>query len=172
MSTPLKRTRIVNDPADLVPILQSLGSKNHKQVFDLLLSGWKSEEELQKLMGSEAHRSLEVLRRGGLLESKWRMPQPGTTPDKEYHSSYSAIRANFQCSLEDIADIVMILFMDDEGARHMADQVVKEIESGKKSIAPLCRSLGVNPTFLKGLAHRTSRFMVKGNRVDVLNEEE
>ncbi|MEI7828074.1 MAG: ArsR family transcriptional regulator, partial [Euryarchaeota archaeon] len=38
------RTRIVNDPADLVPLLQVFKSDSHKRVFSSLLNGWRTED--------------------------------------------------------------------------------------------------------------------------------
>ncbi len=164
-----KRTRIVNDPSDLVPILQSFGSQRHRKLFELLATGWKSEGELEKTAGPEFKRSLEVLRRGGLLESKWRPPESGRTPDREYHSSYTTIRANFQCSLEDVADLVQVMLLREEEVEQMAAKVLGEIREGPKSLSTVCQSLKMNPTFLKGLAHRSSRFVIKGHRVEPLN---
>ncbi|MEM3085729.1 MAG: ArsR family transcriptional regulator [Halobacteria archaeon] len=167
-----RRTRIVNDPSDLVPLLQSFGSQRHRKLFELLASGWKSEEELEKTAGPEFKRSLEVLRRGGLLESKWRPPENGRTPDREYHSSYATIRANFQCSLEDVADLVQVMLLREEEVEQMAAKVLGEIKEGPKSLSTVCRDLGMNPTFIKGLAHRSSRFVIKGHRVEPLNHHD
>jgi predicted DNA-binding ArsR family transcriptional regulator len=166
-----KRVRVVNDPADLIPILESFGSSSHRKVFDILSSSWKSEEELRQLVGSnDIKESLDILQKGGLLETKWRMPEPGKTPDKEYHSSYSSVRANFQCSLADLGDVVMIMFMDSREVQKIANRISKEIESGNHSLGGLSRALGLNPTFIKGIAHRTSRFVVKGQRVELLKK--
>lgn len=167
-----KRTRIVNDPSDLVPLLQSFGSQRHRKLFELLAGGWKSEEELEKTAGPEFKRSLDVLRRGGLLESKWRPPETGKTPDREYHSSYTTIRANFQCSLDDVADLVQVLLLRDEEVEQTATRVLNEIKDGPKSLSTVCRDLSMNPTFVKGLAHRSSRFVIKGHRVEPLNHHE
>lgn len=166
-----KRTRIVNDPADLVPILQSFASEPHRKVFTALAGDWKSEDELKKSVGDNVQKSLQMLRRGGLLESKWRMPEPGKTPDKEYRSSYSAVLANFQCSLDDLGDVVKVMFMTDKELEKIANAAIKEIKAGKKSLNNLCKSLGVSPTFLKGVAHITSRFVVKGQRVDLVEDK-
>lgn len=166
-----KRTRIINDPSDLVPILQSFGSQRHRKLFELLAGGWKSEEELEKIAGPDFKRSLEVLRRSGLLESKWRPPEDGKAPDREYHSSYATIRANFQCSLEDIADLVQVMLLRDEEVEQLAGKVLEEIGEGPKSLSTLCRDLRMNPTFIKGLAHRSSRFVIKGHRVEPLPNE-
>src|SRR5665811_749253 len=91
------RTRIVNDPADLVPLLQVFKSDSHKRVFSSLLNGWKTENELEEILQEDIYNSLEILKKIGLIESKWRMPEPGHTPQIEYHTCYSKLRADFQC---------------------------------------------------------------------------
>jgi predicted DNA-binding ArsR family transcriptional regulator len=90
-----KRTRIINDPSDLVPLLQAFGSNVHKKIFDELSRDWHTERELTLLVGDEAsvHRSVALLRKSGLVETKWRVPEPGASPEKEYHSTYSRIQA-------------------------------------------------------------------------------
>ena len=77
-----KRTRIINDPSDLVPLLQAFGSNVHKKIFDELSRDWHTERELTLLVGDEAsvHRSVALLRKSGLIETKWRVPEPGLSP--------------------------------------------------------------------------------------------
>ena len=78
-----KRTRIINDPSDLVPLLGTFGSKTHKKVFDNLLVDWLTENELKDKLNLEVEESIKILKKCGLIESKWRMPEPGKTPKKE-----------------------------------------------------------------------------------------
>src|SRR5660398_197762 len=49
------RTRIVNDPADLVPLLQVFKSDSHKRVFSSLLNGWKTENELGEILQEDTY---------------------------------------------------------------------------------------------------------------------
>ena len=60
-----KRTRIINDPSDLVPLLQAFGSEVRKKVFDELCKGWHTERELVEAVGdkSTVHRSVSLLQR-------------------------------------------------------------------------------------------------------------
>ena len=77
-----KRTRIINDPSDLVPLLRTFGSDTHKKVFDILLADWYTEDELEKQLSIEVDESLNILKKCGLVESKWRMPEPGNNLKK------------------------------------------------------------------------------------------
>lgn len=165
-----KRTRIVNDPADLVPLLQVFGTEKHKKVLDELSMKWWTEKDLKESLGYDAYESLEILRKAGLLENNWRMPKPGQTPDREFRSSYSRLIANFQCSFEDLGDMIMIAFMDDNEVKKIADVIEAEISSGKRSMSNLCRTLDLSPTFLRGIAHRSKTIVVKGQRVELIDE--
>ena len=65
------RTRIINDPSYLVPLLRTFGSRTHKKVFDLLLTEWMTQEELDAAVGAETLNSLINLKKAGLLEEKY-----------------------------------------------------------------------------------------------------
>ena len=85
-----KRTRIINDPSYLVPLLRTFGSRTHKKIFDALSNKWMTRTEIDEFMGTDSSKSLHILKKAGLLESQWRVPEAGQKPSKEYHSSYSA----------------------------------------------------------------------------------
>ncbi len=165
-----KRIRIVNDPADLVPLLQTFGSKKHKKVFDELTKGWRTEQELRKNLGIDPKRSLEILKKGGLVESQWRMPEPGKTPDKEHHASFSKLRANFQCDLDELATLISIALSGDEEFKEYVERLEKEVSKGNASLANLCRVLEKEPAFVKGVAKRSKRIVVKGMRFEIAEE--
>ncbi len=165
-----KRTRIVNDPADLVPLLQVFGTEKHKKVLDELSVKWSTENDLNEALGYDSKESLEILKRAGLLENNWKMPNPGETPDKEYHSSYSRVITNFQCSFQDLGDMIMIAFMNENEIKKIADVIVDEISNGKRSMSNLCRTLDLSPTFLRGIAHKSQCIVVKGQRIELLKE--
>ncbi|MDD1726068.1 MAG: ArsR family transcriptional regulator, partial [Euryarchaeota archaeon] len=135
------RTRIVNDPADLVPLLQVFKSDSHKRVFSSLLNGWRTENELEEMLQEDIYNSLEMLKKIGLIESKWRMPEPGHTPQIEYHTCYSKLRADFQCSISDMSDLIRIAITDDEALRNVADAMECEVKNGNCSVQNLSRTL-------------------------------
>jgi predicted DNA-binding ArsR family transcriptional regulator len=130
-----KRTRIINDPSDLVPLLQAFGSEVHKTAFDELNKGWRTERELADLIGDKnsVHRSIGLLRKSGLVETKWKMPEPGESPEKEYHSTYSRIQASFGASMEDLSEIIRLTFMSEEELRDVTDKILKIVTQGDTS---------------------------------------
>jgi predicted DNA-binding ArsR family transcriptional regulator len=167
-----KRTRIINEPSDLVPLLRAFGSDSHKKIFDSLQKDWKTEEEIEKEVGFEAKESLELLKKSGLVESKWRMPGVGKKPEKEFHSSYSRVHLNFQCSVEDISDLIMITFRSDSEIRTYVDMIEKEVVNGNQSMNGLQRVVDKSIMFIRGVARRSSILAVKGQRIELAGENE
>ena len=161
-----KRTRIINDPSDLVPLLRTFGSRTHKKVFDSLLVDWSTEQELKEKLDMDISDSLKILKMCGLIESKWRMPEPGKTPEKEYHTSYSKMQVNFQCSVEDLSDLLMITFSRDDDLDKMIEQIKSEVVNGNQSMTGLSRVIGASPLYLKGIARRSDNLAVKGQRIE------
>ncbi|MDP2767717.1 MAG: ArsR family transcriptional regulator [Candidatus Methanoperedens sp.] len=167
-----KRTRIINEPSDIVPLLRAFGSDNHKKVFDCLQNGWKTEEDIEKDVGFKPRKSLDILKKSGFVESKWRMPQPGKTPEKEYHSSYSRVQVNFQCSVEDLSDMIMVTFKSDSELRGYIDMIEKEVKSGNQSMNGLQRVIDKSIMFIRAVARRSNILSVKGQRIEMLGEAE
>jgi len=168
-----KRTRIINDPSDLVPMLQAFGSMAHKRVFDELSREWRTEQELAKMLGDEGsvRRSIALLRKSGLIETKWRAPSPGGFPEKEYHSTYSRIQANFGAAMEDVSELIHLTFMSEEELRDASEKLYKEVTGGNTSLSNLSRELGLSQTFIRGLAKRSEKIIVRGQRIEPYEEE-
>lgn len=167
-----KRTRIVNEPSDIVPLLRAFGSENHKKVFDCLQKDWKNEAEIEAEAGFKVNESLDLLKKSGLVESKWRMPEAGKTPEKEYHSSYSRVHLNFQCSVEDLSDLIMITFKSDSEIKNYVDTIEKEVVEGNQSMNGLQRVVDKSIMFIRGVARRSSILAVKGQRIELAAEIE
>ncbi|HOT07571.1 MAG: ArsR transcriptional regulator [Methanosaeta sp. PtaB.Bin039] len=164
-----KRTRIINDPSDLVPLLQAFGSEVHKKVFDELCKDWRTEAELAELIGDDqmVSRSVDMLRKSGLVETKWRVPQPGQSPEKEYHSTYSRVQANFWATMEDLSELIRLTFMSEEDLRGITASLRKQVEAGNTSLSNLSRELGLSQVFIRGVAKRAHGLNVRGQRVEL-----
>ncbi|MDD1741728.1 MAG: ArsR family transcriptional regulator [Methanotrichaceae archaeon] len=168
-----KRTRIINDPSDLVPLLQAFGSIAHKKVFDELSKNWRTERELTQMLGDEGgvRRSISLLRKSGLIETKWRAPDSGNYPEKEYHSTYSRIQANFGAAMEDVSELIRLTFMSEDELRDVSERLYKEVNGGNTSLSNLSREMGLSQTFIRGLAKRSERINVRGQRIEPYEED-
>ncbi|WP_209690206.1 ArsR family transcriptional regulator [Methanomicrobium sp. W14] len=155
--------RIVNDPLDLVPLLITFNDSDFKQMYVLLSKNWMTEKELSEGYDeSKVKDCLAILKKGNLVEEQWRMPKPGEKPSKEYKTTYSKFRANFQCTMEDLGDIINISISADESLRNLVDEVEKDVRAGNTSVNDLARKYEVSPVLIKGLAKRLPILDVKG----------
>ena len=168
-----KRTRIINDPSDLVPLLQAFGSDVHKKVFDELSQEWRTEKELVGILGDDAsvHRSVALLRKSGLVETKWRVPEPGASPEKEYHSTYSRVQASFGATMEDLSELISLTFMSEEELRAVTEKLQKMVVGGNNSLSNLSRELGLSQIFIRGVAKRADGLAVRGQRIEPYVED-
>ncbi|MHC1636335.1 MAG: ArsR family transcriptional regulator [Candidatus Methanospirareceae archaeon] len=166
----MRRARLINDPVDMVPLLRVFCDEKNKRIFEELVSGWKTEKELEEDVGGEVRDALMLLEESNLLECSWRMPKPGEKPEKEYHTSYTKIIANFQCSLKDLGDLLRVVLMEEEKFKEVEEPLIEAISSNKSvnSISTLSKHLNLSPVFLKAIIKRSSRLCIKGQRIELL----
>lgn len=161
--------RIVNDPVEMIPLLVCFNNTMYKEIFERLNRNWLTEEELTAQWDpATVSDCLAILKKGNLIEEQWRMPSPGQKPAREYRTTYSRFRANFQCNMHDLADLLHIAISTDECLRMVVEQIEQEIQSGNTSINDLSRKFGVSPVFVRGLAKRIPHFDVKGQGMVLL----
>ncbi len=155
--------RIVNDPVELVPLLMTFNDPSFKKVYELLNKSWLTEAEIRSHIDDDSVTlCLQVLKKGNLVEEQWRMPKPGAKPEKEFRATYTKFRANFQCNLQDLSDILYIALSNDENLRETVEQIEEELTRGNSSINDLSRKFGVSSVFIKGLAKLITHMDVKG----------
>lgn len=165
--------RIVNDPVEIVPLLVTFNKAEFKKIYDLLNKNWHTEEELCSEVGSDCvAECITILKKGNLVEEKWRMPKPGEKPSKEFKTTYGKFRANFQCSMADLGDLLYLSMANDEGLRVLVDGIEAEVRGGNGSINDLARKFNVSPVFIKGLAKRIPQMDVRGQGLVLLEGPE
>jgi len=141
-----------------------------KGVYELLNKSWLTEEEIRAQVGEDnVALCLQILKKGNLVEEQWRMPKPGSKPEKEFRATYNKFRANFQCNLSDLSDILYISLSNDENLREVVEQIEGELTRGNSSINDLSRKFNVSPVFVKGLAKRITHMDVKGQGLVLLD---
>jgi len=141
-----------------------------KKVYELLNKSWLTEDEIQAQVGDDSvSMCLQLLKKGNLVEEQWRMPKPGAKPEKEFRATYNKFRANFQCNLSDLSDIIYISLSNDESLRDVVVRIEDELGRGNSSINDLSRKIGVSSVFIKGLAKRIPHMDVKGQGLVLLD---
>ncbi len=164
--------RIVNDPLELVPLIITFNNRDFKKVYDMLTKSWLTEEELcAEVDGANVSECLAILNKGNLIEEQWRMPKPGESPKKEFKTTYSKFRANFQCSMADLSDILHISVSTDEVLRRLGDDLEKDVRMGNTSYNDIARKFNVTPVFVKGLAKRMPHLDVKGQGLVLIEKQ-
>ena len=162
--------RIVNDPVELVPLLMTFNDPAFKKVYELLNKSWMTEEEIRAHIDEETvPLCIQILKKGNLVEEQWRMPKPGKKPEREFRATYNKFRANFQCNLSDLSDILYLSLSNDEKLRETVGKIEEELREGNSSINDLSRKIGVSPIFVKGLAKRITHMDVKGQGLVLLD---
>lgn len=166
------RTRIINDPTYLVPLLRSFGSKTDKKVFNLLLDKWMTVEEIDHILGVSTINSISSLKKSGLLESQWRVPEPGEKPVKEYRTSYSNVQVNFYCSFEDLSDIIVLALRTDEEIKKELELLERLVDSGMTSMSKLTRELKLTSSYICAISRRSDKLSVMGQRLKIIDNSE
>ena len=160
---------IVNDPLDLVPLLITFNDSDFKNVYTLLSKNCMTETELSESTAADKVKEcLAILKKGNLVEEQWRMPKPGEKPVIEYKTTYSKFRANFQCTMDDLGDLINVSISTDDALRSLVDDIEKDVKAGNSSVNDLARKYGVSPVFIKGLAKRLPVLDVKGQGLVVV----
>lgn len=154
----------------MIPLLVCFNNSRYKEIYDHLNKNWRTEDELNAHWESACvTECLSILKKGNLIEEQWRMPDPGQKPTKEFRTTYSKFRANFQCNMSDLGDIIHIAISTDEGLRTVVEQIELEIRNGNSSINDIARKYGVSQIFVKGLAKRIPTLDVKGQGMVLLD---
>ncbi len=158
------RTKIINDPADLVPLLYAFANDKHTEIFKKLRNGQLTEQKLKKEFDEEALHGLELLKSIGLVKSDWTMGQDG--PVKEYTSSYSKFRANFECNLEDIVEILRLSMSEEDRLLGNGEKetFLKACEQ-EKTISEISKETGIKEVLVRAVAKRSNNVFIKGNKV-------
>jgi predicted DNA-binding ArsR family transcriptional regulator len=169
----VKRAKLVNDIVELVPILQLLSTNTYRSIYNSLLEGWYTIDELKERFGDGFEEALKILKQAGMLEVKWRMPSdPGGKPVKEYHVSYTHVSANFYISLKDLNKVLEVIFMPDDEFEEYVKMIEEEIKAGRMSVPHICKSLNLDQLFVRAVAKRSLKLNLKGQLVELASHEE
>jgi len=169
----VRRTKLVNDIAEFVPILHIFSTNLYKNVYETLLSEWLTLNELRERFGDEVEEALHILKHAGMLETKWRMPSESSgRPEKEYHVSYTHLSANFYASLKDLNRMLEVVFMPEDEFEEIVARIMQEVKAGRMSVPHISRSLRLDALFIRAVAKRSLKLNIKGQLVELAENEE
>ncbi|WGI18146.1 ArsR family transcriptional regulator [Methanonatronarchaeum sp. AMET-Sl] len=157
-------TKIINDPADLVPLLHVFKNDRYTEIFRKVYDGNVSQAELEEKYGQEAEEMLDLLNSIGLVKSNWSMNNG--SPVKEYETSYSRFKANFECDLKEIIEILHISMLSDEFFEKDQEALEGMIENGSEFISDLSEKLDQSEVLVRAMARRSDSVYIRGNKIE------
>ncbi|OKY77592.1 MAG: ArsR family transcriptional regulator [Candidatus Methanohalarchaeum thermophilum] len=158
-----KRTKIINDPADLVPLLHTFKDETYMKIFKKIYEESVSSDELVDEFGEDAEEAIEILNSIGLVKSSWGMN--GGSPQKLYETSYSKFRANFECELKDIAEILRISINANDYIKNEGRKLLEIVEDGPENISEVSEKLDIKEVLLRAIIRRHQGLKIKGNKL-------
>jgi|Deesub1362A_J573_1020465.scaffolds.fasta_scaffold00033_196 predicted DNA-binding ArsR family transcriptional regulator len=168
-----KRTKLIDDPSELVVLLRALATPLTKSVLSLLLNKWYTINEIAEELEESKERieeSIQTLRKCALLDVGWRMPAPGEKPEMEYHCIYGKVQMNIRCTMDELAEVLNITFASDCEIMPEIMEIVEHVRKGNKSILNISKDMKISPIRVKSLARRSDELVVKGQRIDLAQE--
>lgn len=164
-----ERTKIINDPADLVPLIYTFNDEKYAEIFKDLKKGATTKESLINKHGKDAEKVLELLKSIGLVKFDWSMGSDG--PVKKYESSYTRFRANFECNLEDMVEILRISMcekiLDNGLLNNGKEEQFKKACEEEKTISEISKETGMKEVLVRAVAKRCDSTFIKGNKIKI-----
>jgi len=164
-----QRTRIINDPAELVPLFQAFSSEKNMEIFRKISEGWVTEEELEDEFGEDFESSVKLFKSAGLVKSSWATGETG--PVKEFTTSYSDFRANFDCSIEDIAELVTISLENEAVLDNREDLIRDHLQDNgeRMRMEDISTALSISDIGVRAIVKRSEDLRFHGNKVELLD---
>src|SRR5207247_10543916 len=101
----MKLTKVVSDPAELVPILRTVDSPIKREVFKEVTTDWRTAKQIEEKFGAEGVEALKFFEKMKLVETKWQTSAQ-MQPEKAYHAFYSSFHINATAPVTEISDVL------------------------------------------------------------------
>ncbi len=164
----MNRIKVINEPADLVPILRAVDTDTKKEVFKELANNWLTADQVLAKYGEEGADALKLFEKMRLVETKWQSANGG--PVKAYHAFYTSLHISASSPVHEISDVLSVAIMPDKQYRSMEDRIFSMVGKQGKFAGDLAEEMGVSQTMLRSLIKRSSRLDYRGHRVERFDE--
>ena len=163
----MKRTKLINDPAELVALFRSVDSPGRRAVLARLAEGWTPTSELQEM--EEAFSAITYFEKFKLVESRWEVRDG--KPEKAYRPFYNAFQISTSLSFEETQELLTVVLMD-EAVFEALEVKIQEMVGEEGCFAnDISRELELTSLQLKGLVRRSVQFDYKGHNIVPIKEE-
>ena len=164
----MNRIKVVNDPADLVPILRAVDTDVKKAVFQDVAQTWLTGKQVENKYGGEGLEALRFFEKMKLVETKWQTGQNEKgqpVPEKAYHAFYGSFHINASSPIQEISDVLAVAMMPEEKYRKFEDKLYKMVGDQGMFSGDVSDGLQVTHTTLKALVKRSGRLDFRGHRI-------
>ena len=165
----MKRTKLINDPAELVALFRSVDSPDRRAVLARLAEGWTPTSELQEMFGEKAFGAITYFEKFKLVESRWEVRDG--KPEKAYRTFYNAFQISTSFSFEETQELLTVVLMDEAVFEALEGKILEMVGEEGCFANDISRELEVTSLQLKGLVKRSVMFDYKGHNIVLIKEE-
>ena len=165
----MKRTKLINDPAELVALFRSVDSPDRRAVLARLAEGWTPTSELQEMFGEKAFSAITFFEKFKLVESQWEVRDG--KPEKAYRTFYNAFQISTSLSFEETQELLTVVLMDEAVFEALEVKILEMVGEEGCFANDISRELELTSLQLKGLVKRSVMFDYKGHNIVLIKEE-
>lgn len=162
----MNRIKVVNEAADLVPILRAIDTKVKREVFKKVTENWCTAKEIENKFGHEGLEALKFFEKMNLVETKWQSSE--SEPEKAYHGFYSSFHIDASSTIHEISDVLAAAVMSDDEFTKVERKIYRFVGEEGKFVGDVAEKLKVTQTMLRGLVKRSARLEYRGHRIERL----
>jgi len=164
----MNRIKVVNDPADLVPILRAVDSDVKKTLFLEVSQNWLTMRLVKEKYGEEGLEALQFFEKMKLVETKWQTGQDDKgrpVPEKAYHAFYGSFHINASSPINEISEVLHVAMMVEEKYRKIEERMYKMVGDQGMFAGDVADEMQITQTTLKSLVKRSGRLDFRGHRI-------
>lgn len=163
----MNRIKVIDDPSDLVSILNVANTYTKKEVFQELSTDWRTIEEIEKKYGEDGKNAVLFLEKIKIAEVQWVNTPQG--PVKSYKCYYNHVQITLTLAINDLADILYVANISDKEIEKYEKKVI-ELMDDKATlyIGSVTEALKISSNFLKGIIQRSNKLVLKGHNIEKL----
>lgn len=159
----MKRTKLINDPAELVALFRSVDSPERREVLALLAGGWTLTSDLTEKFGDEAFAAITYFEKFKLVESRWEVKDG--KPEKAYRTFYNAFQVSTSLTFEETEQLLTVVLMTPPEFEEIEGKIMEMVGDEGRFANDISRELELTSLQLKGLVRRSVKFDFRGHNI-------
>ncbi len=164
----MKRTKLINDPAELVALFRSVDSPERRAVLALLAGGWTPTSELADKFGDEAFAAITYFEKFKLVESRWEVKDG--KPEKAYRTFYNAFQISTSLTFEETEQLLTVVLLTPGEFDEIEGKIMEMVGDEGRFANDIARELELTTLQLKGLVRRSVKFDFRGHNIGPIRE--